>query len=412
MILRAASIALALFLAAPLTAIAQDRGQQQSTGDDDILDPGVLDRGATPTPTPARTQTPTNTATPTPTPTRKSTQGNQAGPTNRDTTDDDILGIGAGNETALESTVAPQIKEPPPQTKAAIDREIEAIGERAETYAEERSRLDTLARTDPDRAETEVRAAISESDREFDRIFDAASREGAADEVDEVSRAIGGDGRPASGTTGRTTSGSVWDSPEMRANRDRYLGSSSSSYGDPYGMYSRNGYEPIGYPSAGTPDSRMSWWQKLLLKSLEGVAEGVKGLSERRANELKRREEKLRAEYPAYREYVAAETRSRIERSAFAKYGSSGGGGVYDRRLDDLILGPARSGGLTTSSGSTPTSTASSGGGDLRSRVTDVRTGPLRGPVVPLKRVPDPVTGEPRIEIDMKLGEDPIRPIR
>lgn len=429
MILRAASLALALVLAAPLAAMAQDRGQQQGSpssnagGDDDLLNPGVLDRGATPTPPPTRTQTPS----------RPNTQSNQTGPSTRTNQgDEDILGGGAttpvpdevpeqaGDEAELEYTLGGPVTVPPAEVKAEIDRKIGDIEQRAQRYAQERERIDTVARTDPQRAETEVRGAIADSDAEFDRIFDAASRDGAADEVDEVSRAIDGrgpDGRPASNTTGGATgravtpagSTSVWDSPEWKANRSRYLGSSASSY-DPSGMYNRYGYEPIGYPSAGTPEGRMSWWQKLLLKSLEGVAEGVKGLSERRANELKRREEKLRREYPEYRAYVEAETRSRIERTAFAKYGGAANG-AYDRRLDDLILGPARSGGLTPTGGSTATASGSSGSTDLPTSLGNLRSSPNR-PVARLPRKPDPVTGEPRIEIDMKLGEDPIRPIR
>lgn len=413
MILRLASLTLALLLVAPLSASAQETGRKQTNGnapqgegDDDLLNPGVLDRSAG---SPQRGPDPRSTQTPT---------------TPANTTGDDGIPEQVGDEPELEYTMGGPVKVPPPETKSAIDAEVAEIEQRAQQYAQEINRINTVARTDPRRAETETRAAIDASDRDFDRILDRARTSGASEEVDEIANAMGEDGRPPSGTApgGRTGTGtgartgssttpagtprvSPWDDPSWRANRERHLGSSASTYGDPYGMYGSNGYDPIGYPSSGTPESRMSWWQKLLLKSMEGVAEGVKGLSERRANELKRREEKLRKEYPEHRAYVEAETRARIERSAFARHG---GGTNYDKRLDDLILGPARSGatgGSSTSSGSTASGGTTAGN-------TDFRTSGLNRPVARLPRLRDPVTNEERIVIDMPLGVDPVRPLR
>ena len=162
-------------------------------------------------------------------------------------------------------------------------------------------------------------------------------------------------------------------------------------------MYAENEFEPIHYPARGTPDSRMSWWQQLLVKSLEGVAEGLKGLTERRANELKARTERIRRNYPEYRAYVDYESRRAIERSAFSR--ASG----YDKRLDGLILGPAHSGNTTTATATTTTA----GRTDLTSA-----TSRTARPVARLPRVRDPVTGEEKLIIDMPLGVDAVRPIR
>lgn len=137
------------------------------------------------------------------------------------------------------------------------------------------------------------------------------------------------------------------------------------------------------------------------------MAEGLKGLSERRANELRARNERIRREYPNYRAYVDVESRRAIERSAFARAGGSSRS--YDRRLDDLILGPARGSG---GNGSAPTSTAVRTGLDVSTpgAAADLRSNTR--PVARLPRVRDPVTGEERIVIDMPLGVDAVRPLR
>lgn len=311
-----------------------------------------------------------------------------------------------GDATEMEWAFAQErVEVPPADVKGQIDERVRTeIAEPAERFGNELVQLNRRAQQGPQEAQAATREAVrlaGESDGEFPDLSTVPGVvDGASGEVDDVATLasggeVGPDGRPVSGTTPGAGRGSVWDN----------WNSSYSGYGynDPSGVYSSNGYRPIRQPAAGTPDSRMSWWQSLLLKSLEGVAEGLKGLSERRANELRARNERIRREYPNYRAYVDVESRRAIERSAFARAGGSSRS--YDRRLDDLILGPARGSG-------SPASTSSSAGLDVSTPgvSSDIRSNTR--PVARLPRVTDPVTGEERIVIDMPLGVDAVRPIR
>lgn len=318
-----------------------------------------------------------------------------------------------GDSPEMEWAFAEErVEVPPADVKSRIDARVQReIAEPAERYGNELAQLNRRAQQGPQEAQAATREAVrlaNESDREFPDLDSVPGVvDGASDEVEDVATLasggeVGPDGRPVSGTSpgsGTAGRGSVWDN----------WPSSYSGYGydDPSGMYSSSGYRPIRQPAAGTPESRMSWWQQLLLKSLEGVAEGLKGLSERRANELRARNERIRREYPNYRAYVDVESRRAIERSAFARAGGSSRG--HDRRLDDLILGPARGSG---SSGAASTSADARAGLDVSTPAvsTDIRSSTR--PVARLPRVTDPVTGEERIVIDMPLGVDAVRPIR
>jgi hypothetical protein len=504
MILRAASLALFLFLAAAPAAIAQD--------DSDLL--GAAGPTSTPTPT---TQTPT-----TP-PRRQSEDGvlDAANPTNQpiptgqrpttppsSTTDDDLIGATTTppsrnqtgqvdpaatrrqDERTLEEVVARERQQaappaPPAAVKSQIDAGINEIATTADRAGTDLLRLNERAKTDPTAANVEARRIAEESDESFKRTSERVVG-GAAREVENVTSEMGGnrtrpDATPTTPTTtpSRTQPGSTteakpknpWDSvadtPSSSSSSSStpyygggYYGSSyggnygspygssygspyGSSYGSPYGssyggygnygtgygndpyrssyygsggygasgyndpssMYSSYGYQPIGYAPNGMNMMGMPWWEQLLLKSVEGVAAGLKGLSERKANELKARTERLKAEYPEHRAYIENESRRAIEKSAFARVGSTG----YDRRLDDLILGPARSG-----SGSSDSSSTSTSSGTSRPLDTSTRNAgnSVRTPVARLPRRTDPVSGEERVVIDMPLGADPVRPLR
>lgn len=392
MILRTASLALAMAMTA-LPALAQEAGKPQGGGDPfDIFSPaalggasnagsgGVLDAGARPGQGKRTTQTP---------PSSPAEADILAGTTSTTTSD------AAEMEWAFAQE---RVETPPAAVKGEIDQRIQReIAAPADRYGNELSQLTRRAQSDPEGATREATRLAAESDREFPDLASVPDVvDGARGEVDEVSNAIetgelGPDGRSV---TGNRAGGSPWDN--FPASYSGY------GYNDPSGVYSSNGFQPIRSPEAGTPDSRMSWWQKLVVKALEGVADGLKGLSERRANELKARNERIRRDYPAYRSYVDVEARRSIERSAFARAGAG-----YDRRLDDLILGPAR--GTSGSSGSTTAVRAS----DLPTPAasTDLRSSVSR-PVARLPRVRDAVTGEERIVIDMPLGVDAVRPLR
>lgn len=286
----------------------------------------------------------------------------------------------------MERTFAEERAEPPPADvrRTIDDRITRDIKDPADRFGAELTELNRRATTDPAGATREAVRLAGESDAGFPDLSTVpAVVGGARDEVDVVAGAMAGEDR----TTGRA-GGSPWDNfPAAYANH---------GYSDPSGVYRSSGYEPIRRPEAGAANGRMSWWQKLMLSSLEGVAEGIKGLSERRANELRAREERIRRDYPEYRAYVEVESRRAIERSAFAR-------ASYDKRLDDLILGPARNPTTPTAAAAPVTRPA-----DVSSAIRDS----ARRPVARLPRKPDPVTGEERIEIDMPLGVDPVRPIR
>lgn len=317
--------------------------------------------------------------------------------------DADILAADPTSTKEMEWAFAQErVEAPPPEVAAEIKERVQReVAEPAQRYGKELEQLNLRAQTDPKGAQQEAVRLADQSDASFPDLSATPVTDGAAGEVEDVARGVvGSDGRPAAttatGTTGATGSRSTspWDAY------------TSSGYSDPSGLYASNGYTPISRPAEGTPESRMSWWQKLLLSAIEGAAEGVKGLAERRANELRARSEKIRREYPNYRAWVDVETRRAIERSAFARAGSSSP--TYDRRLEGLILGPAGSGSSSSSTASTSTgrvdlSTAGAGA-DLRSNSTR--------PVARLPRVRDPVTGEERIVIDMPLGVDAVRPLR
>ncbi len=409
MTIRTASIALVLALSA-LPALAQETGQSQGGGDPfDIFSPAaldgagsnsgnggaVLDAGApgkgqgTTTSTGQRPSIPTNQAE------ADVLAGTTSTPTSTPTDPTDT----AEMEWAFAQE---RVETPPADVKTQIDERVQReVAEPAERYGKELEQLNTRAQGDPQGATREAVRLANESDSDFPDLSTVPGVvDGASDEVEDVATMAGGgqvgpDGRPVSGTPGATGSrrASPWDNFPAA-----YAG---YGYNDPSGVYGSSGYRPISQPAAGTPDSRMSWWQQLLLKSLEGVAEGLKGLSERRANELKARNERIRRDYPSYRAYVDVESRRAIERSAFARAGASSSGG-YDRRLDDLILGPAR-GSTTTAPAPTSADAGAAAAVDLRRSTR---------PVARLPRVRDPVTGEERIMIDMPLGVDAVRPLR
>lgn len=393
---RTASIALALALAA-LPALAQETGAPQ--GDPfDIFSPAaldgagnssgsggaVLDAGAGKPGTGQRAPTPSS-------------------PAEADILAGQTSTPPAGDATEMEWAFAQErVETPPPEVKGQIDARVQReVAEPAQRYGAELEQLNRRAQTDPQGATRDAVRLANESDGDFPDLSTVPEVVGgASEEVEDVANGtpgVGPDGRPVAGTTGRS---SPWDNFPAAY--------SGYGYNDPSGVYGSNGYRPIRQPAAGTPDSRMSWWQQLLLKSLEGVAEGIKGLSERRANELKARNERIRRDYPAYRAYVDVESRRAIERSAFARAGASGGN--PDRRLDDLILGPARGSGSGTT-GSNPTSSAGRIDVSTPGAAADIRSNATR-PVARLPRVRDPVTGEERIVIDMPLGVDAVRPIR
>lgn len=293
---------------------------------------------------------------------------------------------------------------PPEDIRREIDARIAAdISEPAQRYGQEIGDLQQRAVRDPQGAARTAGEILA--DAPFPDLSDVPEVVGSArGEIDEVTASMGGsttgpDGRPAAGTPGATTTPRRDPTvPYRDPFRSEYMG----NYDNPYGTYASNSYEPIRYPAPGTPDSRMSWWQQLLLKSLEGVAEGIKGLSERRANELKARNERIRRNYPEYRAYVDYESRRAIERSAFSRAGG------YDKRLDDLILGPAR----TTGNGGTTTTTAGNNATPVRDVSSLNATSRTSRPIARLPRVRDPVTGEEKLIIDMPLGVDAVRPIR
>ncbi len=399
MMFRTASIALALALAA-LPALAQETGAPQ--GDPfDIFSPAaldgagsssgsggaVLDAGAGKPGTGQRPSTPSS-------------------PAEADILAGQTSTPPAGNTTEMEWAFAQErVETPPADVKGQIDARVQReIAEPAQRYGAELEQLNRRAQTDPQGATRDAVRLANESDGDFPDLSTVPDVVGgASEEVEDVANGtprVGPDGRPIAGTAGSTSS-SPWDNFPAAY--------SGYGYNDPSGVYGSSGYRPIRQPAAGTPDSRMSWWQQLLLKSLEGVAEGIKGLSERRANELKARNERIRRDYPGYRAYVDVESRRAIERSAFARAGASSGN--HDRRLDDLILGPARGTGSSASSGSGSTSSGGRVDVSTAGASADLRTNGIR-PVARLPRVRDPVTGEERIVIDMPLGVDAVRPIR
>ncbi|MCO5171452.1 MAG: hypothetical protein M9894_34560 [Planctomycetes bacterium] len=361
------AIALALLVsAAPLQA--QDKGKDDPF---DIFNPVALGEGA-----------PTTAPAPTPGERVLDAGAAQGKPQARTRID--------GPE--MERAFAEERTEPPPaELRRTIDDRIEReVKSPADRYGAELADLNRRAATDPEAATREAVRIAGESDAGFPDLSSVPGViAGARDEVEAVAAEMDGEGRPIAGAT----TGSPWDNfPSAYANH---------GYSDPSGVYRSSGYEPINRPAAGTPDGRLSWWQKLMLSSLEGVAEGLKGLSERRANELRAREERIRRDYPEYRAYVEVESRRAIERSAFARAG-------YDKRLDGLILGPAHN--------PTPTASTPAAAGPYSNRPADLSTAGVREatrrPVARLPRKPDPVTGEERIVIDMPLGVDPVRPIR
>lgn len=492
MILRAASIALFLFLAAAPAAIAQD--------DSDLL--GAAGPTTTQTPPTPTTQTPTtlppsedgvlDAANPTgsrnqtpPTPTTRTPDEDLLDPSTprpsrTQTAQTDPASSRREDERTLEEIVAHERQQsaptpPPAAVKSQIDAGIRDIAATADRAGTDLLRLNERAKTDPTGANAEARRLAEESDEAFKRTSDRVVT-GARGQVENVTSEMSGE-RPRTGTpstpsrTGNQTGSGTTTTPERPKNpwdsvpdspapssssssssTPYYGGGYGSSYGSPYGgspygssygggygnygygygndpyrssyygssgygsygyndpssMYSGYGYQPIGYAPNGMNMMGMPWWEQLLLKSVEGVAAGLKGLSERKANELKARTERLKAEYPEHRAYIENETRREIEKSAFARVGTTG----YDRRLDDLILGPARTGtGSGSGDGSTASSTPSGSRGSLDTTTRGVGNA-ARTPVARLPRRTDPVSGEERIVIDMPLGADPVRPIR
>lgn len=410
MILRMASIALALMLVA-VPAHAQDNGSRQGQGqggkvDDpfDIFNPTSLQDGNSPPPQ-GGNSAPGGVFDAAAGRTGQATGQTQPG---GPVVDDDAPP--ADSQAELEwANEQEKVVTPPDDVRREIDSRIATdISEPAQRYGQELGDLQQRSQRDPQGAARTASELVRAADAEFPDLSEVPDAVGSArGEMDDVTasmtgreRELGPD-RPASGTAPRRDPSEPYSDPF----RDDYFGGSSSGSGggyganDPYGTYAENNFEPIHYPARGTPDRGMSWWQQLLIKSLEGVAEGLKGLSERRANELKARNEKIRRNYPEYRAYVDYESRRAIERSAFSRAGG------YDKRLDGLILGPAR----TTGSGTTTTAGTSTSRPDLSSLGATSRTS---RPVARLPRVRDPVTGEEKLIIDMPLGVDAVRPLR
>lgn len=410
MILRMASIALALMLVAAPTHAQEDRRQGGGQGQPaqgggkedpfDIFNPTSLRDGDTPPPTDSQggvydaAAGRTNTGQTRP----------QGGTT--PVVDDDAEPADAQAELEWANEQE-RVVTPPDDIKAQIDAAIAAdIAAHAQSTGQQIG--DLQQRTERGDAQGATRAAhefIRGSDAEFPDLSDVpevvSSARGEMEDVaasmsGESTSEVGPDGRPASGVRTRTPRRDP-SVPYEDPFRDDYFGSNSSTT-DPYGMYAENEFEPIHYPARGTPDSRMSWWQQLLIKSLQGVSEGLKGLTERRANELKARNERIRRNYPEYRAYVDYESRRAIERSAFARSGNNSS-------LDGLILGPARTNtGTTSTTGGNTTPVR-----DVSSLAATNRTARV---ITRVPRVNDPVTGEEKLIIDMPLGVDASRPIR
>ncbi|RMG16406.1 MAG: hypothetical protein D6731_06250 [Planctomycetota bacterium] len=208
--------------------------------------------------------------------------------------DDDLL------DPDLDGDAGPAVPEPPLEEKTRIDDEAVSIGREADRYGDELRELSRLLR---DRqTEAEARRRLEE------RLADAERQlAGLRTQVEGLERRL------------------ARDEPGRRRTR--------ASYGTPldFDRLPRRGRRRV-RPQSG--DEQFAWWQKLILKGLDGLHAGLKKLAEKRANALKARADALAlATDPRYRPYADAAVRDAVGDSRFAQP-------IYDRRLDDLSLRP------------------------------------------------------------------------